>query len=277
MKSLRFKVVCAFAFTAGLLMAVGGVASAGGGLQKPTVEPAKAAPGEKVTVAGEFCMGPDPEVIVRVGDWKPLTVSDVTGGSWSAEITVPTDAEPGVKTVAATCDHYNRKDEYPKASLEVVAAPAGAKVETDVGSVAAGGEITVTASGFQPDEEISVTLFSDPVKLGVLTADGEGGASDTFTIPVSVAVGVHRLELRGLTSERVASTEITVMEASDAPTDGTDGTGAPAPGPSQEPSGGEPTGNLAFTGSSAFRLALVALVTIGAGAGLLTLRRRRIA
>ncbi len=277
MKSFGFKVMWASAFAACLLMTGAGTASAGGGLQQPTVEPAKAAPGEKVTVAGKSCMGEDAQVIVKVADWAPVTVSDVKGGSWSAVITVPGDAEPGVKPVAATCDRYNSDDEYPKASLEVVAAPATeAGVRTDVSSVAVGGKVAVTASGFEPGEEISVTLFSDPVKLGALTADGDGGASDTFTIPVSVAVGVHRLELKGLTSERVASTEITVTEASDTPTDGTDGTGSPTPGP-QDSTGAAPSGNLAFTGSNVFRVTLVALVAMVAGAGLLVLRRRRIA
>jgi LPXTG-motif cell wall-anchored protein len=276
MKSLWIKGVAALAV--GLLMMGGGAASANGALPRPTVAPAKASPGETISISGEDCFGDPGEVIVKVAAWAPLTATADGSGKWTVKVPVPADAAPGELKVAATCDAYNLKTEYPTASFTVVVKdapdPGKATVTTDVGTVAAGGSVTVTASGFEAGEKVSVTLFSDPVKLGELTVDAKGAASDTFTIPVSVAAGVHRLELRGLTSERVASAEITVTGPSAAPP-----TNGVPPGDSTQ--GGSPGAsagnNLALTGSSALQLGLVGFMVVLVGAGVLALRRRRIA
>lgn len=274
----RFSVRAIAAVILGFTMIGGGFASAEGQqLSAPTVTPSEAAPGETVTISGGGCHGSPAEVIVKVADWAPVTDAELNDGSWSVKVTVPADAAPGSKTVAATCDYYSGTTEYPAATLKVVAKDnedsAKATVTVDVDSVVAGGSLTVNGGGFDAGEKVSATLFSDPVKLGELTADSDGAVSDTLTIPVTVAAGVHRLELRGLSSDRVASTEITVTEASGGtPTDGTTPTGT-----TQDDTDGGSTGNLAFTGSSAILLATVGLMTVLLGAGLLVMRRRRIA
>lgn len=265
------------AVAVGMTMLGGGVSSATVTLVAPTVDPGEAAPGDTVTISGEGCHGTPAEVAVTVADWAPVSDAELDDGSWSVKVTVPADAAPGNKTVKATCDYYIGTTEYPAATLKVVEKdtedPAKATVSVDVDSVAAGGSLTVSGSGFVAGEKVSATLFSDPVKLGELTADSKGAVSDSLTIPVSVAAGVHRLELRGLSSDRVASTEITVTEASaETPTDGTTPTGTTPDG-----ANGGSTGNLAFTGSNAVRAGLVGLVAVLAGAGLLVMRRRRIA
>ncbi len=75
----------------------------------------------------------------------------------------------------------------------------------------AGDSVTVTASGFQPGEEVVATLFSTPISLGSATADSTGGLVATFTIPADIEPGDHRIELVGRSSGRTVSVAIEVL------------------------------------------------------------------
>lgn len=64
-------------------------------------------------------------------------------------------------------------------------------------TVAQGGSVTVSGSGFAPNASVSLTLFSDPVALGTLTANASGAISGSVTIPANAATGAHRIEAKG--------------------------------------------------------------------------------
>lgn len=64
-------------------------------------------------------------------------------------------------------------------------------------TVAQGGTVTVSGSGFAPNASVALTLFSDPISLGTLTANASGAISGTVTIPATAPTGAHRLEAKG--------------------------------------------------------------------------------
>ncbi|MBO9570075.1 MAG: HtaA domain-containing protein [Cellulomonas iranensis] len=81
------------------------------------------------------------------------------------------------------------------------------------GRVVAGGELTVTGSGFGPGETgIRLELRSDPVVLAAnLTADASGVVTATVTVPAGTPAGRHTLVLVG--AGQTLTQEITVTAA----------------------------------------------------------------
>jgi hypothetical protein len=70
--------------------------------------------------------------------------------------------------------------------------------------VQAGEELTLSYSGFQPAEEVTLVMRSTPVTLGTFTADMSGVVTATVTVPGSTGEGAHTLALSGpLTGDRV--------------------------------------------------------------------------
>lgn len=63
-----------------------------------------------------------------------------------------------------------------------------------------GDTITVTSDGWEPDSEVTITLFSDPIELDTVTADDSGATSDEVSIP-DVDPGDHELELSGTSAD----------------------------------------------------------------------------
>lgn len=78
-----------------------------------------------------------------------------------------------------------------------------------VDSVAPGGSVTISGDGFLAEEELIVELRSDPVQLGTTTADGNGAASTTVTIPSDTPPGPHTLALVG--SDHVVTATLLVL------------------------------------------------------------------
>lgn len=70
-----------------------------------------------------------------------------------------------------------------------------------------GGTVSVQSSGWQADSSVSLTLFSDPVSLGSVTADSSGAFSTTVTIPSGTAAGAHRIVLSGTDANGNAATQ----------------------------------------------------------------------
>ncbi|MDR6097167.1 hypothetical protein QE454_000786 [Microbacterium sp. SORGH_AS454] len=66
-----------------------------------------------------------------------------------------------------------------------------------VSSVAQGGTVTASGTGFTPGEKVEFVLHSDPIVLGEASADAAGAVSATLTVPVSAPVGDHRLIATG--------------------------------------------------------------------------------
>lgn len=67
-----------------------------------------------------------------------------------------------------------------------------------------GSGVTVTASGFDPGEQVQAVLYSEPILLGNFSADANGDISVTFTLPEDLLAGPHTAQLTGWASGHIA-------------------------------------------------------------------------
>lgn len=130
------------------------------------------------------------------------------------------------------------------------APPADAWARVDVGSgvVEQGGALPVTVSGLRAGQEITATLYSDPIEVaGIRPADGAGRTAFSVSIPGDLTVGQHTLVLR---SDDLADIRVGVTVV--------------------------PPGQLAVTGAQLpWGIALGAALLVALGGLLLGLRRPR--
>jgi LPXTG-motif cell wall-anchored protein len=82
-------------------------------------------------------------------------------------------------------------------------------VSLQSGSVAAGGQLSFSATGFAPGETVDVIVHSDPVVLDPVTADANGAISASRDLPADLPAGPHELVLTGATSGATASATFT--------------------------------------------------------------------
>lgn len=87
----------------------------------------------------------------------------------------------------------------------------------------AGGSVTVTASGFDPNEQVQVVLYSDPILIGNFAADEAGDISVTFTLPKDLLAGPHTVQLTGWASGHIATAQFLLGTAPLASAGGTGG------------------------------------------------------
>ncbi|GAB3598223.1 HtaA domain-containing protein [Microbacterium tumbae] len=106
-----------------------------------------------------------------------------------------TAAAPNGSTGTVATASVQEKEELPDAP------PATSGIEIDDANLEAlqsGGRATITASGFQPNEQdIKVVVYSTPVLLDTVSADADGVATWTGTLPATLADGEHTLTLQG--------------------------------------------------------------------------------
>jgi hypothetical protein len=76
-------------------------------------------------------------------------------------------------------------------------------------SVTAGSSLTVTATGFTPNESVDIWLHSTPIKLGTYTVGSDGTLVQSVTIPDGAAIGAHQIEVRGAYGSAWASLTVT--------------------------------------------------------------------
>ncbi len=151
---------------------------------------------------------------VTQGHWTgpadPVHTAD--WGDWSVELTVPS-LPAGDTGIRATCNSYNGSDPqaYDPVTFTVEAAPASISLSS--AWTGAGGSNTVTGSGFAPGETVRIVLQSDPVEVGVLTANGSGAISGSFVVPRTTEPGAHTVVVTGATSARAASSSLSVRAA----------------------------------------------------------------
>jgi len=86
-------------------------------------------------------------------------------------------------------------------------------LELTATSVSAGGEFSISGSGFTAGEIVAFELHSDPIALGSLTADQNGRLSGTLRIPASAPAGAHTLVALGTGAAIQASVSIQVTAA----------------------------------------------------------------
>ena len=64
-------------------------------------------------------------------------------------------------------------------------------------ALTAGDDVTLSYSGFQPGEQVTLVMRSTPVELGTFTADAAGVVTATVTLPASAEAGSHTLTFSG--------------------------------------------------------------------------------
>ncbi|WP_127818090.1 choice-of-anchor I family protein [Microbacterium sp. CPCC 204701] len=79
-----------------------------------------------------------------------------------------------------------------------------ATVDVGSGTVEQGGSLPVKVSGLEPGQQISATLFSDPIVVsGIPAADASGNVSFTVRIPSNLPVGAHTLVIESAGHEPI--------------------------------------------------------------------------
>lgn len=58
-----------------------------------------------------------------------------------------------------------------------------------------GGQLSLSGTGFAPDSQMTVWIFSTPVKLGVFQVDFFGKLTSNIKIPSNLPIGAHNLQL----------------------------------------------------------------------------------
>ncbi|MDF1705412.1 MAG: choice-of-anchor I family protein [Aeromicrobium sp.] len=142
--------------------------------------------------------------------------------------------------------------------------PAPLTVTLTSPTVQAGGTLSGEVAGATAGEQLALTLFSDPVALGSVTASPAGTAPFSVQVPATVPPGLHTLQVAGPSG--TATTSVTVTAAA---------VGDSTPGPGNA-SGTGTTGTLPSTGSEVNAwLILAAMVAVVAGATAVTVAGRR--
>jgi LPXTG-motif cell wall-anchored protein len=117
--------------------------------------------------------------------------------------------------------------------------------------VEAGSSISVSGRNFAATEQLTLTLYSAPVRLGTVTTDPQGTFDTQVTIPTNTEAGAHRIVVSNASGD-VAEIAFTVVAS------------------------GNATSALANTGVSSLTPMLGgALALLAAGAGALVIRRRQ--
>ena len=141
-------------------------------------------------------------------------------------------------------------------------------ITVEPAEVVPGGDVTITADGYQPGELVEITL--NPT-LATVAADQDGALSATVTVPEDTEPGQYQLTATGLTSGNWG--EVTLTVVAPVPTD--DGTPQP-PTTDAAPATGDVRGELATTGAStAGLLGAAALLMMFLGTLLVAHRRRQ--
>jgi LPXTG-motif cell wall-anchored protein len=149
--------------------------------------------------------------------------------------------------------------------------PVDPALQLSAQTVAAGGQVTISGTGFPADAEVAIELRSTPVRVGSATADADGAFRTDVTIPSTTPAGAHTLAVL-LPDGTEATMPITVTRV-------TDGSGGVAPGSGSGSGNGadasSPGGDLATTGGEpGWYLFGGGLLLLALG-GYLLVRRRR--
>ena len=161
-----------------------------------------------------------------------LVDGDAGAGATSAEFTIPAALAGRALSVrvSGSLDGY-----LPAQATSAAVTIAASEPETEnptvvLGSqtVAAGGSLRVSGTGFAAGAQLRLELHSTPVSLGAVTVSAAGGFATTVRIPASVSAGAHTLVLILPDGSQVQAA-VTVTAAQGAATDGLAQTGGELP------------------------------------------------
>ncbi|MFC7400996.1 choice-of-anchor G family protein [Citricoccus sp. GCM10030269] len=261
-----------------------------------SVTPGSVAPGDDVTVEGSG-YPPNEDVEVQLldpeGDPVAGTATTVTAdddGDFTTMITVPEGIEPGDYDVEAVSG-----DTRETAPLDVEAADEVGPAELSVspGSVEPGDDVTLTGSGYPPNEDVEVQLLDpagDPVPGTATTAttDEDGAFATMITVPEGIEPGDYDVEAVSGGVRAVAPLEVQAAGSADDPNGGGT-TDDPADGPwgpggpgsdtvldgnwDDDTDGPRYSDRLARTGSDQLWLIGGAMVLLVIGGGMVLMQR----
>ncbi|MGY1719357.1 hypothetical protein ACI8AG_09950 [Blastococcus sp. SYSU DS0552] len=222
--------------SAGLLFAP--TAFAAPTLPTPTIADATVEVGSPIVLSGTGCLAPEgathPTDVYFVGPDSSLFdgwTQAEEDGSWTLELAMYVDIEPGTYQLEVNCDYYTADGQYPPVTVTVVPpgsktpapekeAPApeknsaptptgairgesantagvGPATSTAAKSAAPGQKIVKVIKGFKPGEKVTLTMHSTPTTIGTFTADGDGVVTAEFTLAEGTAEGTHTLVYEG--------------------------------------------------------------------------------
>ena len=146
--------------------------------------------------------------------------------------------------------------------------PADPAIEIGAESVVAGGQVTISGTGFPASTDLAIELRSTPVRIGKVTTDAVGAFTTSVTIPKDTPAGAHTLAVIAPSGTEVtAAITVTAATGGGGGTGGTDGTDAGSGAP-------KPDGGLASTGAEPVWMLLAGALTLIVAGGAIVLRRR---
>jgi hypothetical protein len=147
-------------------------------------------------------------------------------------------------------------------------------------TVTAGGSVEVSGAGFEPNSEVSFTLYSTPRPVGSTVVAADGSFTFTVVVPADLELGAHRIEAVGRAADGSPLTlevPVTVTAAPPTPTTvPTTPTPTTVPATPAVPAETRAPAALAVTGAATTGgLGLLGGLGVGVGAALVALGRRR--
>ncbi|TCI97438.1 hypothetical protein E0W78_12790 [Aeromicrobium sp. IC_218] len=184
--------------------------------------------GKDVTVAWQATADAELEsvtgYVVRFTGAQPLTV-DATTTSHTFTGLADGSYRAAVRAVNAAGESVSSPPSDPATvGTPVVDVKGTVAVE---GDLAPGASVTITGTGYAPNvPELALELHSDPVPLGTVATDAQGGFTTTATIPDTVPAGAHQVVVL-YDGQQVTASPVEVVAAGAADAD-TDEAAAPA-------------------------------------------------
>lgn len=175
------------------------------------------------TTAAAASGGPITTVVAPAPTGSPTTTAapttTTTTHAHTSSPTIPlTRVAP--RPASATTDASAPSTSSAEATgTDEVAADASPDVVVDPSAAAPGDTVEVRSPGWSPGSNVVAVLHSDPVLLGIRTADDAGVLDARFELPANLPAGRHRIELTGAAADgtaRTATAELTVAGPSPA-------------------------------------------------------------
>ncbi len=198
-----------------------------------TPQPAYAPAGAPIVVTGHGYT-PGETLLLRLlcADCDMAEVTTDATGSFTAHVTVPTDAPNGVVDVRTNSAGTEERVEAP------FTVPAALSLSPTAGR--RGRPVTVTGSGYRPGERVDVYWDCDGSctgpRLASVLADGSGAFTATVHVPTDAPYAAHRVAAIGTaSSDVVAATYSVLATLSASPTSGIRGSSVTLMGTGYDP------------------------------------------